>query len=120
MQIVEQPAPCSNCPTDFPVGYHVIVALSHPTHADKEGTVYRHTKKYVMFTSKEHSSDIIRILPKSLAAYHPNRQCKINSSDNNNEYNLGQAEHEHEMYDQLDKTQTFQVADGFISFTRTF
>jgi hypothetical protein len=24
------------------------------------------------------------------------------------------------MYDQLDKTQTFQVADGFVSFRRTF
>ncbi len=69
---------------------------------------------------KEHSSDIIRILPKSLAVYHPNGQCKINSSDNNNEHDSGQTERKHEMYDQSDKTQNFQVAQGFVSFTRTF
>jgi hypothetical protein len=38
-QIVEQPAPSLNCPTNFLVGYRVIVASSHPTHAGKEGTV---------------------------------------------------------------------------------
>jgi hypothetical protein len=73
-----------------------------------------------MFTPKEHSSDVIRILPKSLAAYHPNGQCKINSSSDIKEHNPGQTECKHEMYDQLDKTQTFQVADGFVSFMRTF
>jgi hypothetical protein len=73
-----------------------------------------------MFTPKEHSSDIIRILSKSLAAYHPDGQCKFNSSDDNKEHNLGQTECKHEMYDQLDETQTFQVANGFVSFTRTF
>jgi hypothetical protein len=119
-QIVEQPAPSSNCPTDFPVGYRVIVALSHPTHAGKEGTVCRHTKMYIMFMPKEHSSDVIRILPKSLAAYHPDGRGKINSSDNNEEHNPGQTECEHEMYDQLDKTKTFQVAKCYASFTRTF
>ncbi len=73
-----------------------------------------------MFTPKEHSSDVIRILLKSLAAYHPDVRCKINSSNNDKEHNLGQTECKHEMYDQLDKTQIFQVADGFVSFTRTF
>jgi hypothetical protein len=69
-----------------------------------------------MFKPKEHSFDVIRILPKSLAAYHPDGRRKINSSD---EHNPGQTEHEHEMYDRLDKTQTFQVADGFVSFMWT-
>jgi hypothetical protein len=32
----------------------------------------------------------------------------------------GQTEHKHEMYDRLDETQTFQVANGFVRFTRTF
>ncbi len=73
-----------------------------------------------MFVPKEHSSDNIRILPKSLAAYHPDGQCKINSSDNDKEHDPGQTECEHEMYDQLGKTQTFQVANGFVSFMQTF
>ncbi len=70
-QIIEQPAQSSTCPTDFHIGYRVTVTSSHPTHAGKAGTVCRHTKKYVMFTPDEHPTNIIRILPKSLAAYHP-------------------------------------------------
>ena len=58
-----------NCPTDFPIGYHVTVASSHPMHAGKGGTVCQHTKKYAMFTPNKHSSNVIRILLKSLAAY---------------------------------------------------
>jgi hypothetical protein len=82
--------------------------------------------QYVDTPKKHHvhaqgtSSDVIPILSKSLAAYHPNGRHKINSSNDNEEHNPGQTECEHEMYDQLDKTQTFQVANSFVSFTRTF
>jgi hypothetical protein len=72
MQIIEQPAQSSTCPTDFHIGYHITVTSSHPMHAGKAGTVCRHTKKYVMFTPDKHPADIIPILPKSLAAYHLN------------------------------------------------
>ena len=43
----------------------------------------------------------------------------INSFDDNKEHDLGQTECEHKMYNQLDKTKDFPVADGFVSFTRT-
>ena len=119
-QIIEQPAQSSTCPTDFHIGCRVTVTSSHPVHTGKAGTVCRHTKKYVMFTPNEHPTDIIRILPKSLAAYHPDGRRMINSSDGNEEHDPGQTEREHDMYDQLDETKNFSVADGFVSFTRTF
>jgi hypothetical protein len=89
-------------------------------HAGKAGTVCRHTKKYVIFTPDEQPTVIIRILPKSLAAYHPDGRSMINSSDSNEEHDPGQTEREHDMYDRLDETKNFSVADGFVSFTRTF
>ena len=70
MQIIKQPALSSTCPTDFHIGHRVTVTSSHPTHAGKTGTVCRYTKKYVMFMPDEHPTDIICILPTSLAAYH--------------------------------------------------
>ena len=118
-QIIEQPAQSSTCPTDLHIGYRVIVTLSHPMHAGKAGTVCRHTKKYVMFTPDKHPTKIICKLPKSLAAYHLDGRCMINSFDDNKEHDLGQTECEHKMYNQLDKTKDFPVADGFVSFTPT-
>jgi hypothetical protein len=44
----------------------------------------------------------------------------ITSADNDKEQNPGQTEHKHAMYNRLDKTQRLPVADGFVSFTRTF
>jgi hypothetical protein len=44
----------------------------------------------------------------------------INSSDGDEEHDPGQTEREHDMYNQLDETKNFSVADGFVSFTRTF
>jgi hypothetical protein len=73
-----------------------------------------------LFIPNENSTDIIRILPKSLATYHPDGRQKINSADNDDEHNPGQTEREHAMYDQLNKTQDFLVANGFVSFTWTF
>ena len=78
------------------------------------------TKKFVLFTSDENSTDIIRILPKSFAAYHPDGRQKINSTDDDDEHNPGQTECDHTMYDRLDETQNFPIVDGFVSFTRTF
>ena len=60
------------------------------------------------------------ILPKSLAAYHPNGRRKINPADDGDKHNPGQTKREHAMYDKLNETQNFPVADGFVSFTRTF
>jgi hypothetical protein len=56
------------------------------------------------FKTDEHSPNVIHILPKSLAVYHPDKQHKINSSNDDEEHNPGQTECEHEMYDQLDET----------------
>jgi hypothetical protein len=119
-QLIKHPAPSSNSPTDFPIGCRVVVASSHPTHASKGGTVCKLTKKFVMLSPDDTPTDIIRILPKSLAAYHPNGQRRINSVDDNDKHDPGQTERKHAMYDKLNKTQTFPIADGFVSFTRTF
>jgi len=119
-KLIEQPAPSLTCPAEFPIGCCIIVASSHPTHASKEGTVCKLTKKFVLFTPNENSTNIIHILPKSLAAYHPNGKRKINSTEDDDEHNPGQTEREHTMYDQLNETQIFPVADGFVSLTRTF
>ena len=73
-----------------------------------------------MFSPDNSPTDIIRILPKSLAAYHPNGRRQINSADDDGEHDPGQTEREHAKYDKLDETQNFPVADGFVSFTRTF
>jgi hypothetical protein len=119
-QLIEQPAPSSTCLTDFPIGCRVVVASSHPTHAGKGGTVCKLSQKFVFFIPDENSTDIIRILPKSLSAYHPDGRRKINSADNDDKHDPGQTECEHTMYDQLNKTQDFPIADCFVSFTRTF
>ena len=102
------------------IGCHIIVASSHPTHSSKEGTVCKLTKKFVLFTPDKNSTNIIHILPKSLAAYHPEGRWKINSTEDDDEHHPGQTKCEHTMYDQLNETQNFPVADGFVSLTRTF
>ena len=119
-QLIEQPTPSSTCSMDFPIECRIIVTSSHPTHASKEGTVCKLTKKFVLFTPDENSTNIIHILPKSLAAYHPDGRWKINSTEDNDEHNPGQTEREHTMYDQLNETQNFPVADGFVSLTQIF
>ena len=73
-----------------------------------------------MFQPDDSPNDIIRILPKSLAAYHPNGRRRINSVDDDDKHDPGQTEREHAMYNKLDETQNLPVADGFVSFTRTF
>jgi hypothetical protein len=73
-----------------------------------------------MFSSDNSPTDIIRILPKSLAAHHPDGRRKINSADDGDKHDPGQTEREHAMYDRLNETRDFPIADGFVSFTRTF
>ena len=73
-QLVNQSTPSPSSPADFPIGRHVVVASSHPTHANKSGTVCKLTKKFVIFTPDEAPTDTIRILPKSLTRYQPNGQ----------------------------------------------
>jgi len=73
-----------------------------------------------MFTPDEQPTVIICILPKSLAAYHPDGRRMINSSDEDEEHDPGQTEREHDMYNRLDETKNFSVAGGFVSFMRTF
>ena len=119
-QLVKQPAPSSNSPTDFPIGCRVVVASSHPTHTSKGGTVHNLTKKFVLFSPDDNPTDIICILPKSLAAYHPDGRRRINSADDDDEHYPGQTEREHAIYNQLDETQDFPITDSFVSFTRTF
>ena len=43
----------------------------------------------------------------------------INSAGDDKEQNPGQTEREHKMYNRLDETQSFPVANGFVSFTQT-
>ena len=73
-----------------------------------------------MFSPDNTPTDIIRILPKSLAAYHPDGRRRINSADDDDEHNPGQTERKHAMCDKLGETQNFPAADGFVSFTWTF
>ncbi len=82
----------------------MVVASSHPTHASKGGTVCKLTKKFIMISPDDTPTDIIRILPKSLAAYHPNGRRRINSADDDNKHDPGQTERKHAMYDKLNET----------------
>ena len=73
---------------------------------------------YVQFRRQRHRHH--SHTPKSLATYHPDERQKINSADDNDKHDLGQTECKHATYDRLNETQDFPVADGFVSFTRTF
>ena len=73
-----------------------------------------------MFQPDDSPTDIIRSLPKSLAAYHPDGQKRINSADDDDKHDPRKTEREHAMYDKLDETQDFPVADRFVGFTRIF
>jgi hypothetical protein len=53
-------------PMSFPIGCRVTVTPSHVKHANTNGTVTRHTAKFVEFVPDNCHSNTIRILPKSL------------------------------------------------------
>ena len=119
-QLIEPPAPSSTCPMDFPISCCVVVASSHPTHSGKGGAVCKLTKNFFLFSPDGSPTNIIRILPKSLAAYYPDGQRTINPAYDNNEHDPGKTDSEHAMYNRLNKTQDFPIANSFVSFTRTF
>jgi len=122
-------------PTSFPIGCRVTVTLSHKNHANTNGTVTRHTAKFVEFVPDDCHPNTIHILPKSLTiipplatSTHPApcpnkvpRQCiALHATDNDQTRTPGQREQDNIAYDNLDETAKFTVVDGFISFTRTF
>ena len=90
------------------------------THSRRGGTVCNLTRKFVLIRPSDNPTDIICILPKSLAAYSPDGQRTINTADDYNEHDSTQSECEHALYNNLDETQDIPVANGYVSFTQTF
>ena len=117
--------------TFFAVGSRVTIIPSHHTHGGKDGVVTRHTAKFVVIALNGKET---RILPKSILP-HPQKTPNpgsTNSSalpptpsithvpDDDDAPTPDETELEGSIYDKLDETQNVPVADGFISFTRTF
>ena len=50
----------------------------------------------------------------------PRQRIALHATDNNQTRTPGQREKDNIAYDNLDETAKFTVADGFVSFTRTF
>jgi hypothetical protein len=133
-----QNPPTSNAltllPANFPIGSHVTVVLSHPKHANAIGVVTRHTAKFVTFSPVDSPQDRILILPQSLLlvplpAVVPPKPCKSRTTKRRTalSYTIddqsrtqGQTERDNDAYDKLPETANFHVADGYVSFTRTF
>ncbi len=124
-------------PTSFPIGCRVTVSPSHVKHANTNGTVTRHTAKFVEFVPDNYHANTIRILPKSLTIILPPpatstpptpcpnkapKQCITlhHATDDNHTRTPGQQEQDKIAYDNLAETEKITVADGFVSFTRTF
>jgi hypothetical protein len=118
--------------TFFAVGSRVTIIPSHHTHGGKDGVVTRHTAKFVVIALNGKET---RILPKSILPHPqktPNPAGSTNSSplpptpsithvpDDDDAPTPDEMELEGSIYDKLDETQNVPVADGFISFTRTF
>jgi hypothetical protein len=92
-------------PTSFPIGCRVTVTPSHVKKANTNGTVIRHTAKFVEFVLDNCHPNTIRILPKSLTIIFPlatstppapcsnkaPRQCiTLHATDNNQTRTPGQ------------------------------
>jgi hypothetical protein len=145
--IVAQHAPQDQVPTipvlslsqstvSFPIGCRVIIASSHPQHANTYGVVTRHTTKFVMIAPKNCSRESIRILPKSMILAPPlanpspppcrdearTQDCIaiLDDAEEDQTRTQGQRERDNISYDALPETANFPVSDGYISFTRTF
>jgi hypothetical protein len=126
----------TNIPTDFPTNSRINI-INHPKHGSKHGIVRGHTNKYVIVETSNMNTTI-RILPKFLQLRtNTTTQAFIPSSERTStnqqlsipkrikkkkpdEPNDEDTERKHSIYDNLDETKDFPVADGFISFTRTF
>ena len=128
--------PMSPATESFPIGCRVIIALSHPQHANTYGVVTRYTAKFVTFAPKDCSQESIRILPKLLILAPPlatpsppprrdetRTQDRIAAWDDAEEGQTrtqGRQERDNISYDALPETTNFPVSDGHVSFTRTF
>ena len=93
-------------PTSFPIGCRATVTPSHVKHANTNGTVTRHTAKFVEFVPDNCHSNTICILPKSLTITlppaatstppapcpnkAPNQRITLHASDNNQTRTPGQ------------------------------
>jgi hypothetical protein len=129
--IVAQHAPRDQVPTipvlslspstaSFPIGCRVIVASSHPQHANAYGAVIRHTTKFVIFAPENCSRESIRILPKRDEARTQDRIAISDGAEEDQTRTQGQRERDNISYDALPETANFPVYDGDVSFTRTF
>jgi hypothetical protein len=121
-------------PTSFPTGCHVIVSSSHPKHAKKTSLVTRHTAKFVTFAPNDCPQCRIRILPRLLTIASPlkiappafcrgkatQNRIALLDTDENQARAQEQKERKNAAYDKLPETANFPVADGHVSFTRTF
>jgi len=107
--------------TTFPVGNRVSIIPSHRTHGGKDGVVSRHTTKFVIVTMNGKET---RILPQSIIAHFPTPPIPPSlpmpfAPDDDGETHVGK-DTEGLIYDNLTETKNVPIADGFISFTRTF
>ena len=120
-------------PEHFPIGSHVTVVSSHPKHANTIGVVTRHTAKFVAFSPVDSPQDRIRILPQSLMLVPPpavvppkprngrtTQRCVALSDTEDDQSQTQGQERDNDAYDKLPETANFHVADGYVSFTRTF
>ena len=115
-----------NNPTDFPIGSRINV-INHLKYGGKHGIVRGHSNM----------TKAIRILPKFLQprtnftqtyiplcnCTHAHRQLsmpKVMKNKKSEEPNDDNIKRDHYIYDKLDETQDFKVADGIVSFTRKF
>ena len=123
-------------PTSFPIGCRVAVTPSHVKHANTNGTVTRHTAKFVEVVPDNCHPNTIRILPKSLMIILPpvtstppapcpnkaprQRIALQHAADDKQTRTPGQREQENIAYDNLTETAKITVANRFVSFTCTF
>ena len=120
-------------PDQFPIGCRVTVVPHHPRHGNTNGIVTNHTAKFVTFSPDDSPDRRIRILPKSLiclppqAATPPVRQKGTNrqhiaplETDGDQNRTSKEREQDNDIYDKLPETANVPVADGYVSFTRTF
>ena len=120
-------------PENFPIGSHVTVVSSHPKHANTIGVVTRHTAKFVAFSPVDSPQDRICILPQSLMLVPPpavvppkprnsrtTQRCVALSDTEDDQSQTQGRERDNDAYDKLRETAKIHVADGYVSFTRTF
>ena len=105
----------------------------HPRHGSTYGTVTNHTAKFVTFSPDDSPDRRIRILPKSLLSLSPRatplsarqrgttrRHIALPESDGDESRTAKEREQDNDIYDTLPETANVPVANGYVSFTRTF